>query len=82
MRSNAKSRITLPADELRLVASLKARLRLKSNVEVVRRGLRLLHEATDREAIRDAYRSASTRARGANAADLAEFDRLAGEGLD
>jgi hypothetical protein len=32
---------------------------LKSNVEVVRRGLRLLREDTDRRALREAYRKAS-----------------------
>jgi len=82
MKSNAKSSITLPADELRLVASLKARLRLKSNVEVVRRGLRLLQETTDRAALREAYRNASARTRDTNAAELAELDRLVSEGLD
>ena len=35
MRANTKSSITLPAQEFRLVKSLKARLRLRSNVEVV-----------------------------------------------
>jgi Arc/MetJ-type ribon-helix-helix transcriptional regulator len=82
MKPNAKSSITLPADELRLVASLKARLRLKSNVEVVRRGLRLLQETTDRAALREAYRGASARTRDANAADVSELDGLADEGLD
>jgi len=38
MKANTKSSVTLPAEELRLVKSLKARLRLKSNVEVVRQG--------------------------------------------
>jgi Arc/MetJ-type ribon-helix-helix transcriptional regulator len=44
MKSNAKSSITLPPDELKLVVSLQARLKAKSKVEVVRRGLRLLQE--------------------------------------
>lgn len=58
MRSNAKSSITLPPGEFRLVRSLNERLKL-SNVEVVRRGLRLLEETTEREALRDAYRDQS-----------------------
>ena len=53
---NTKSSIMLPTDELRLVQKLKARLRLKSNVDVVRTGLRLLKERTDREELREAYR--------------------------
>src|SRR5207247_2203795 len=58
MKSNTKSSITLPAHELRLVQSLKARLRLKSNVEVVRKGLLLLQQTTDRAALKEAYRKA------------------------
>ena len=54
MKSNTKSSITLPAHELRLVQSLKARLRLKSNVEVVRKGLLLLQQTTDRAALKEA----------------------------
>jgi len=82
MKPDVKSSITLPAEELRLVRSLKARLRLKSNVEVVRRGLRLLHEATDRAALKAAYRGASVATRRASADEVAELDQLAGEGLD
>ena len=82
MKSNAKSSITLPAEELRLVKSLKARLRLKSNVEVVRRGLRLLQETTEREALKDAYRRASEATRGASVTEIGELDSLAAEGLD
>ena len=82
MKSNTKSSVTLPAEELALIKTLKNRLRLKSNVEVVRRGLRLLQETTDRTALRQAYRSASESVRSANAVDMAELDRLAGEGLD
>jgi Arc/MetJ-type ribon-helix-helix transcriptional regulator len=82
MKSNTKSSVTLPAEELALIRTLKNRLRLKSNVEVVRRGLRLLQETTDRAALRQAYRSASETVRSANAVDMAELDRLGGEGLD
>jgi len=82
MKTDAKSSITLPAEELRLVKSLKSRLRLKSNVEVVRRGLRLLQESTDRAALREAYRKASIATRAAGMKEIAELDHLAGEGLD
>ena len=51
MKANTKSSITLPARELRLVKALKTRLRLKSNVEVVRKGLILLQQTTDRAAL-------------------------------
>jgi mRNA interferase MazF len=45
------------ADEFRLVTTLKARLRSKRNVEVVRRGLRLLQQTTDGQAgVRHAMR--------------------------
>lgn len=82
MKSSTKSSVTLPAEELKLVKRLKSQLRLKSNVEVVRRGLRLLQEATDRASIKAAYQSASEGVRGKNAPDLSELDRLADEGLD
>lgn len=82
MKSNTKSSITLPAAEFRLVRSLKTRLKLKSNVEVVRCGLRLLAETTERDALRAAYRTASRATRAATRAELAELDHLAGEGLE
>jgi hypothetical protein len=82
MKVNTKSSITLPADELRLVRSLKARLRVRSNVEVVRRGLRLLAESTDRAALKEAYRRASQATRAATLEEIEALDHLAGEGLD
>jgi hypothetical protein len=48
---------------------------------VVRRGLRLLRDATDREALRAAYRSASRATRASLAEEIAELDHLADEGL-
>ena len=80
--ARAKSSITLPPNELRLVTALKQRLRLKSNVDVVRRGLRMLQEATDRRALKDAYRKASRATREATLAELGELDHLSEEGLD
>ena len=79
---NTKSSITLPAEELKLVKSLKSRLKLKSNVEVVRTGLRLLEETTGREALREAFRKASAATRASLRRELEELDPLAGEGLD
>jgi hypothetical protein len=82
MRSNVKSSITLPPEELRLVQSLKVRLKLKSNVEVVRRGLHLLKETTERRALRDAYRAASRVTRASLAREMKDLDHLSDEGLD
>ena len=82
MTSNAKSSITLPAAELRVVEKLRGRLRAKSKVEVVRRALRLLEETTDRELLRTAYRQASLATRDTTKQELAELDHLVGEGLD
>jgi hypothetical protein len=82
MKTNTKSSITLPPKELKLVLELKAKLGAESNVDVVRRGLRLLAEVTDRESLRRAYRRASLATREALAKELGELDHLAGEGLD
>jgi Arc/MetJ-type ribon-helix-helix transcriptional regulator len=83
MKQNTKSSITLPTGELQLVKKLKARLRLKSNVDVVRTGLRLLKERTDREELREAYRQASRATQRTNVAETKELDdALVAEGLD
>jgi Arc/MetJ-type ribon-helix-helix transcriptional regulator len=81
MKYNTKSSITLPAEELRLVVALQAKLKARSKVEVVRRGLRLLKESTDRESLRQAYRQASVATRASVEAELSDLDRLASEGL-
>ncbi|MGZ5427965.1 MAG: hypothetical protein ACXWFS_03070 [Thermoanaerobaculia bacterium] len=81
MKTNTKSSITLPPDELKLVVRLKARLKAKSKVDVVRRGLRLLQEATDRESLREGYRRASLDTRSSLKKELAELDPLVSEGL-
>ncbi len=72
----------MPAGELKLVHSLKARLKLKSNVEVIRRGLQLLHETTERQALKEAYRVASRATRQSATEEIRDWDHLAGEGLD
>jgi Arc/MetJ-type ribon-helix-helix transcriptional regulator len=82
MKSNTKSSITLPPEELKLVLALQQRLQAKSKVEVVRRGLRLLKETTDRESLREAYRRASAATRASVSSELEELDHLASEGLD
>ena len=81
MRSNTKSSITLPPEELRVVLALQSRLKARSKVEVVRRGLRLLRDATEREALREAYRRASRATRASVSRELRELDPLTGEGL-
>jgi len=81
MKSNTKSSITLPPDELALVVELQRKLKAKSKVEVVRRGLRLLRDVTERDALRRAYRSASRATRASLADEIAELDHLSAEGL-
>jgi len=81
MKSNAKSSITLPPDELRLVLALQAKLKARSKVEVVRRGLRLLRDVTERHSLREAYRQASRATRASLLHEAKELDHLAGEGL-
>jgi hypothetical protein len=82
MKSNAKSSITLPPAELRLVIELQAKLKAKSKVEVVRRGLLLLKETTERENLREAYRRASLATRGLLTEEMSELDALVAEGLE
>lgn len=82
MKSNTKSSITLPPEEVKLVVQLQARLKAKSKVEVVRRGLRLLHETTDRQTMRESYRRASLATRQSLTKELKELDHLAAEGVD
>ena len=73
MKSNTKSSITLPREELRLVNELKKRLRARTKVEVVRRGLYLLKDSTDREALQAAYAKASKDVRASTRSELAEL---------
>ena len=81
MAKHTKSSITLPPAELRLVKMLQVKLRAKTKVEVVRRGLSLLRDAMDRDAVREGYRSASLSTRDALVAELAELDALTSDGL-
>jgi Arc/MetJ-type ribon-helix-helix transcriptional regulator len=82
MKANTKSSITLPPEELKMVLALQATLKAKSKVEVVRRGLRLLRDVTEREALREAYRRASRATRASVSPELSDLDHLAAEGLE
>ena len=57
------------------------RVGVKTNVEVVRRALRLFESTMDRDELRRAYREASDATREGLEADLADLDHLAAEGL-
>jgi hypothetical protein len=82
MKSKTKSSIALPPEELRLVKALQKKLKAKSKVDVVRRGLRLLKESTGRESLREAFHRASRSTRASLQAELKELDHLAFEGLE
>ena len=82
MKPNTKSSITLPAPELALVEGLRKKLGAKSKVDVVRRGLYLLRDSVEREALRARYRDASRRVRASTREELGELDGLVNEGLD
>lgn len=81
MKSNTKSSITLPAHELKLVNGLMKKIGAKSKVEVIRKGLELLSERTEREALRKLYADAAQRVR-PSLNDVEELDSLSSEGLE
>ncbi len=82
MKYNVKSSITLPPSELALVLALMKKLGAKSKVEVVRKGLQLLKEKTDRNSLRTAFSEASKSTRENLKRELSDMDHLSGEGLD
>jgi hypothetical protein len=82
MKISTKSSVTLPVAELELVNRLRTRLNLKTKVEVVRRGLILLKEVSDRESLRGAYRRASLAVRDTTQQELGDLDHLASENLE
>jgi Arc/MetJ-type ribon-helix-helix transcriptional regulator len=82
MTITTKSSITLPPEEHAAVLRLRKRLGVDSNVEVVRRALRLLVDDMRRDELREAYRRASSAVRAASADEAAQLDRLADEGID
>ena len=77
-----KSSITLPPDEHAAVVALRERLGAASNVDVVRRALRLLEAATEADRLRQGYLEASLRVRSATLLELADLDAVIGDGLD
>ena len=81
MKYQTKSSITLPPDELALVEGLRKKLHIKTKVEVVRRGLFLLRDSVDREALRAKYAEASRLVRASTQRELVELDGLSSEGL-
>jgi hypothetical protein len=82
MKHNTKSSITLPLAEVALVDGLRKRLRAKTKVEVVRRGLYLLRDSVDRATLRAQYAEAARRVRKSTLAEVTELDALSFEGLD
>ena len=81
MNLHAKSSFTLPSDEVALVARLKARLRAKSNVDVIRRALRLLDESSTRDVLQRQYREAALAVRDGTLLEVEALDHLSDEGL-
>lgn len=81
MKNNAKSSITLPPEELDIVNQLMKKLKAKSKVDVVRRGLKLLKESTDRASLRSEYKKASTAVRASNSDEMKELDATITDGL-
>ncbi len=82
MKSNTKSSITLPANELQMVEKLQKRLKMKTKVEVIRKGLSLLNEQTERNILKEQYKLASLAVREQTLTELEELDGLSGDGLD
>ena len=80
MKKNTKSSITLPPTELALVNSLAKKLKAKSKVDVIRKGLALLQATTDRQELRAAFAKASAMTRDALAHEISDLDHLANEG--
>lgn len=80
MKKNTKSSITLPPAELALVNELMKTLGAKSKVDVIRRGLKLLKESTDREALRRAYVEAARKVRSVTLEELEELDGIEDDG--
>ncbi len=83
MKNNtSKSSITLPVKELALVEGLRRKLKAKSKVEVVRRGLLMLRDSVERDAIRAKYQHAARAVRQSTLEEVRELDALSSEGLD
>ena len=81
MKTNTKLSITLPTTELEMVNDLMRTLKAKSKVEVIRRGLNLLKETTDRKSLRASFKRASEATRGTIQSELDDLDGLTDEGI-
>lgn len=73
--------VALSPNEMRLVRLLRVRLQLSSNIDVLRRALRLLEATTDRDALGEAYRTASWVTRRSTGEAIRALDHLSAEGL-
>ena len=82
MKKNTKSSITLPAKELELVEGLVKSLGAKSKVDVIRQGLYLLKNQSDRIALKAAYAEAARKAGGSLRAEIEDLDHLSSEGIE
>lgn len=82
MKKNTKSSITLPPQELALVEGLVKSLGAKSKVEVIRRGLTLLKNQSDRAALKAAYAAAALKAGDSTREELKDLDPLSAEGIE
>ncbi|HLG18266.1 MAG TPA: hypothetical protein VI895_00440 [Bdellovibrionota bacterium] len=65
-----------------MVKDLQSKLALKTKVEVVRRGLRLLKDTVDRNELRRAFREASKSTRRTLSVELEELDSITAENLE
>ena len=81
MIKNTKSSITLPPKELALVIELQKKMKAKSKVEVIRRGLQKLKEGYDRESLRNRFGLAAKMVKASTELELRELDSLSSEGL-
>ncbi len=81
MKNNTKSSITLPPKELALVLELQKKLKAKSKVDVIRKGLKKLQEGMDADMLRAKFASASKSLRDVTKKEIKELDSLTSEGL-
>jgi len=82
MKARAPIIIKLSAAELVEIARLKKILCVQSTIEIIRRGLKLLRDQTDRTQLRSAYREASLKVRKNTLIELEDLDDLTSEGLE
>ncbi|MBI2608603.1 MAG: hypothetical protein HYW47_03265 [Deltaproteobacteria bacterium] len=80
--TNKKSSITLPPQELEVVKKLMKSLKVKSKVEIIRKGLFMLKAQTDRKELKKAFAEAAKITRKELKKEIEELDHLSGEGLD